>query len=150
MKTISNNKKAFHDYEISQRFSAGIVLTGDEIKSIRKGNISLKESFAHIRGGEVYLVNSYIAPYENAYSKKYEPRRSRKLLLQRGEINRIIGDISKKGLTLIPLKIFLNARGYAKIDIGLAKHKNQSNKKRQLREKDIKREAEREVKVRIG
>ena len=150
MNLTSKNKKAFHDYEIGQKFSAGIVLTGDEIKSIRLGNISLKESFAHVKEGEIFLVNCYIAPYENAFSKSCEPRRSRKLLLQKKEINKIIGDISKKGLTLIPIKIFLNSRGYAKIDLGLAKHKNKSNKKRQLREKDIKREAEREVKVKIG
>jgi SsrA-binding protein len=148
MKIITINKKALHDYEIYEKLEAGIVLTGDEVKSLRQGNVSLKEAFATIHEGEVTLLNAYIAPYSHAYLKdKDTSRRTRKLLLHKREINKLIGTISKKGLTLIPIKMYFK-RGHVKIEIGLAKHKKAHSKKRALREKDIKRETEREIKYR--
>ncbi|MBD3231825.1 SsrA-binding protein SmpB [Candidatus Dependentiae bacterium] len=149
MKVITVNRKAFHNYEIKEKFEAGIVLTGDEVKSLRQGNVSLTDAFAIIHEGELNLLNCYIAPYSHAYSKKENSRRTRKLLMHKREMNKLVGEISRKGLTLIPLKMYFNDRGYIKIELALAKHKKAASKKRELREKDIKREAQREVKYRI-
>ena len=145
MKIITTNKKAFHDYEIKDKFETGIVLTGDEVKAIRQKNISLNEAFATLHKGEVNLINCHIAAYYHAYSKEDKTRRTRKLLLHKREIHKLIGDISRKGLTLVPLKMYFNERGYIKVEIGLAKHKKAAGKKRELRDQDIKRQAEREV-----
>lgn len=148
MKIITTNKKAFHDYEIINTFEAGIVLAGDEVKSIRNKGISLTDSYATVYKGEITLLNCYIAPYSHAYSKGDTSRRTRKLLLHRKEINKLIGDISRKGLTLLPLKVYLNERGYVKIELGLAKHRKQFEKKEKLRERDIARETAREIRSR--
>ena len=149
MKLIAKNKRAFHDYEITYTVEAGIVLTGDEVKSLRKGDVSLADSFATVHDNEIMLINCYIAPYSHAYTKVDKTRRSRKLLLHRREIDKLIGDVSKKGLTLIPLKLYFSSKGLVKVEIGVAKSKKKTQKKRELRERDIKRQAEREVKVRI-
>ncbi|MBU1007905.1 SsrA-binding protein SmpB [Candidatus Dependentiae bacterium] len=149
MKIIAKNKRAFHDYEIKETVEAGIVLTGDEVKSLRQGNVSLTDAFATVHNGEINLLNCYIAPYSHAYEKEDKSRRSRKLLLHRKQINKLIGDISRKGLTLIPLKLFFSKRGFVKVELGIAKHKKKVDKKRELRERDIKRETEREMKVRV-
>ena len=150
MKIIATNKKAFFDYEILDTIEAGMVLIGDEVKSIRAKQVSLSESFATIYQGEVTLINCHIAPYSHAYSKDEQAsRRTRKLLLHKKEINRMIGDISRKGLTMIPLKIYFNAKGYIKIELGIAKHKKAHDKKKTLKERDIKRETMREIKQRI-
>ena len=150
MKIITTNKKAFFDYEILDTIEAGMVLIGDEVKSIRAKQVSLSESFATIYQGEVTLINCHIAPYSHAYSKDEQAsRRTRKLLLHKKEINRMIGDISRKGLTIIPLKIYFNAKGYIKIELGIAKHKKAHDKKKTLKERDIKRETMREIKQRI-
>lgn len=149
MKIIAKNKRAFHDYEIKETFEAGIVLTGDEVKSLRAGNITLVDSYATLYKGEIMLLNCYIAPYAHAYKKEDSSRRSRKLLLHRKEIEKLSGAISRKGLTIVPLKIYFTGRGFVKVELGLAKHKKKVDKKRELREKDIKREAAREIKVRI-
>jgi SsrA-binding protein len=147
MKIITQNKKAFFDYEILDRIEAGIVLSGDEVKSIRAGHISLLGSFAHIKDGELYLVNASITPYSKAYQKKdEEAARTRKLLIHRKELTRLIGDISKKGVTVIPLRVYLNERGLVKIDLGVCKHKKSVEKKQALKERDIKRETARELK----
>ena len=148
MKIITTNKKAFHDYEIISTLQAGIVLAGDEVKSIRNKGISLNDSYATVYKGEITLLNCYIAPYSHAYSKGDTSRRTRKLLLHRREINKLIGDISRKGLTLLPLKVYLNERGYVKIELGLAKHRKQFEKKEKLRERDIARETAREIRSR--
>lgn len=148
MKIITTNKKAFHDYEIISTLQAGIVLAGDEVKSIRNKGISLNDSYATVYKGEITLLNCYIAPYSHAYSKGDTSRRTRKLLLHRKEINKLIGDISRKGLTLLPLKVYLNERGYVKIELGLAKHRKQFEKKEKLRERDIARETAREIRSR--
>lgn len=149
MKIISINRKATHDYEIVDKFDAGIVLTGDEIKSIRRGSVSLADAFAVIKDGEVRLLNCYIPPYSHAYSKTDKSRRTRKLLLHRREISKLFGAVSKKGLTIIPLKMYLSNRGYAKVEIALAKHKKTISKKKELKEKDLAREASRELKERF-
>lgn len=149
MKLIATNKRAYRDYEILDTLEAGIVLTGNEVKSLRQKHVSLTDSFATMHEGQVQLLNCYIAPYSHSYEKKDTSRRSRKLLLHRREINKLIGDISRKGLTVVPLKIYFSERGYIKVLLGIAKHKKARDKKRELREKDIKRESAREAKVRI-
>ncbi len=149
MKIIAQNKKAFHDYEISDRFEAGIVLTGDEVKSLRAGRVSLVGAFATVKKGELYLNNCNITPYDKAFLKKEEDAtRARKLLVHRRELNKLVGDISKKGITIVPLKIYFNKRNIAKVDLGIGKHKKAASKKQALRERDIKRETERDVKGR--
>ena len=149
MKIITKNKKAYFNYEIKSTFEAGVVLTGDEVKSIRQNNISLGDAFATVHDGQINLINCYIAPYSHSFSKTEEAKRSRRLLLKKREINKLIGDISKKGLTLVPLKVYINARGYIKIELGLAKHKKAFDKKKQIRDRDLKREASREIKQQV-
>ena len=149
MKIITKNKKAFFDYEILQRLEAGIVLSGDEVKSLRQSNISLGDAFATFHDSELFLINAYIAPYKQAFSKKDKSRRSRKLLLHKKELNKLVGDISKKGLTIVPLKVYINKKGLIKIELGVAKHKKAHSKKRIIKERDIKREIARTVKIKI-
>jgi SsrA-binding protein len=147
MKIITQNKKAFFDYEISDRLEAGIVLTGDEVKSLREGHVSLIGSFATVHGGELFLINCNITPYERAYTKSDElASRSRKLLLHRRQLDRLIGDISKKGVTLVPLKLYFNDKNMIKIEIGIGKHKKAIGKKQAIKERDIDRQARREIK----
>ncbi len=145
MKLIVKNKKAYFNYEIFDTYEAGIVLTGGEVKSIRAGHISLDESFANIHQGEAFLVNCYISPYSHSHEKKDITRRSRKLLLHKREIDKIMGEISRKGYTLVPTKMYFS-RGNIKVELGLGKHKKAIGKKRELKERDIKRETEREIK----
>ncbi|PCI74141.1 SsrA-binding protein [Candidatus Dependentiae bacterium] len=146
MKIISKNRRAFFDYEILDKYEAGLILTGDEVKSIRKGQISLNDAFGNVRDGKIILMNCYIAPYRYAYEKGDEnTRRNRDLLLNKREINKIIGSISRKGLTLIPLSLYFNKRGYIKLEIGVGKHKKLINKKQQIKDRDIARETAREV-----
>lgn len=149
MKIIATNKRAYHDYEILETMEAGIVLKGDEVKSVRAKNVSINDAFATVHQGAVMLINCHIAPYSHAYKKEDLSRQSRKLLLHKKEINKLIGAISRKGLTLVPLKMYLNDRGYVKVELGLAKHKKAVDKKQQLKERDIKRETAREVKIRM-
>jgi SsrA-binding protein len=147
MKIITKNKKAFFDYEILDRLEAGIVLSGDEVKSIRSGHISLIGSFAHEREGEFYLVNAHITPYAQAYQKKDDDAaRSRKLLLHKKEIDQLLGKVSRQGITIVPLSVYLNNKGLVKVELGLAKHKKAAGKKAALKERDIKRETAREIK----
>lgn len=148
MKIFAQNKKAFHDYQVLDTIEAGIVLMGDEVKSIKLGQASLGGSYATFKDGELYLLNVNIAAYAQAYMKGAEPTRSRKLLLHRREIARIIGDMSRKGVTLIPLKLYASKKGLIKAEIGLCKHKNATDKKHTLKEKDIKRETERALRGR--
>lgn len=148
MKIIAVNKKGMHDYEVIETIEAGIALIGDEVKSIRAKQVSLQESYVTIHGGEAILLNCNITPYAHAYLKGIDPRRSRKLLLHKKEIMKLIGAISQKGLTIIPLKMYISGKGLIKIEIAISKHKKATDKKRELRERDIKREMEREVKTR--
>lgn len=149
MKIIANNKRAFFDYQILDTYEAGIVLSGDEVKSIRKNSANLSDAFAVPQGGEMVLLNCYIAPYANAYVKQDTTRRSRKLLLKKKEITKLLGDVSRKGLTIVPLKMYFSERGFVKVEIGIAKHKNLVNKKQAIKERDIDREASRAIKNRI-
>ena len=147
MKILAQNRKALFDYDITDKMEAGIVLTGDEVKSIKAGHVSLIGSFANIHRGELYLVNCRISPYSHATDKREEdPTKSRKLLVHKRELNRLIGAISRKGVTLVPLKVYLNERGLIKVELGLGKHKKAAGKKETIRERDIKRETERELK----
>ncbi|MEX0940343.1 MAG: SsrA-binding protein SmpB [Candidatus Babeliales bacterium] len=147
IKIIAQNKKAFHDYEILERLEAGIVLTGDEVKSIRKGHISLVGSYAVFHDRELMLLNCTIAPYEQAFQKRDDlSTRSRKLLMHRRELDQLAGGVAKKGITIVPLKMYLNEKGLIKIELGIAKHKKAADKRRELKERDIKKETAREIK----
>jgi SsrA-binding protein len=149
MKIIAQNRKAYHEYHVLENIEAGIVLTGDEVKSIRAGHISLVSSFAVVHQGELCLMNVSITPYSHAYHKEKDKdaaTRSRKLLLHKRELMRLIGDISRKGITIVPLKVYLNARGRVKVDLGICKHKKAEGKKEAIKERDIKRETARELK----
>lgn len=146
MKVIAQNKKAFHDYTILERLEVGIVLTGDEVKALRAGHVSLTGSFATVRDNELFLINCMISPYSHAYSKSDEhTRRSRKLLLHRRELRRLIGDISRKGVTIVPLKLYFNGKGKVKVELGIAKHKKAHGIKQELKERDIARQTRREL-----
>lgn len=146
MRVIAENKKATFNYEILERLEAGIALLGSEVKSIRGGRVSLKESFADIKDGEVYLINCHISPYEAANRFNHEPMRTRKLLLHRQEIKRLTGKIKEKGLTLIPTKIYLNDKGKVKVEIALARGKRAYEKKEAIKARDLERELRAEMK----
>ena len=146
MKIIAKNKKAFFNYEILGSYEAGISLLGSEVKSIREGKISLKESYAEIKGGEVFLVNCHISPYEAANIFNHEPTRERKLLLHRQEIKRLTGKIKEKGLTLIPTKVMINDKGKVKVEVCLARGKRIYQKREAIKEKDREREMRAELK----
>ncbi len=147
MKVVAQNKKAFHDYDVSDTLEVGIVLTGDEVKSLRASQVSLAGSFAHIKDAELYLVNAHITQYKQAYTKNEEAtKRSRKLLLHRRELMKLVGLVSQKGVTLVPLKIYFNARGKAKVELGMCKHKKAPSRKQELKERDISRQTRRELK----
>lgn len=147
MKIITQNKKAFHDYDILDKIEAGIVLTGDEVKSLRAGHVSLVGSFAVVHERELFLINCHISLYSKAFQKKEElATRRRKLLLHKRELSRLIGDISKKGVTVVPLRMYFTGRGLVKVELGIAKHKKAAGKKQMLKERDIKRQTEREIK----
>ncbi len=142
IKVIATNRKARHDYHIEDTIEAGLVLTGSEIKSIRAGQVSLRESYATVRNDEMWLVNAHIASYQQASYANHEPRRDRKLLLHRREINRLIGKLQEKGLTLIPLRIYLKD-SRAKVELGLARGKKLYDKRQTLRERDDRRQIDR-------
>lgn len=147
MKIIVQNKKALFDYDISYAVEAGVVLTGDEVKSLRAKRGSLNGSFATVKGNELFLLNCNIPTYSHAYMKDEDSvTRSRKLLLHRKELNKLIGDISQKGITVVPLKIYFNEKGRVKIELGVGKHRKAEGKKQLLKERDIKRETQRELK----
>ncbi len=143
MKIIESNKKAYFDYFLEETIEAGIVLVGSEVKSIKLGNCSLRDSFCHTSGGEIFLKNFYIAPYSKEMFKT-DSRRDRKLLLHRREINRLLGKSKQKGYTIVPTKIYFK-NNKVKVEIALAKGKHSYDKKAALKEKDIKREAERDI-----
>ncbi len=142
IKTIAQNKKARHDFFIEETYETGIVLSGTEVKSIRQGKINLKDSHAEIKHGEVFLLNMHISPYEQGNIFNRDPVRSRKLLLNRREINKLIGYIQQKGYSLIPLKVYLT-RGKVKIELAVAKGKKLYDKRDDMAKRDAKREIER-------
>jgi SsrA-binding protein len=139
-KLVATNKKAFHDYFILEKLEAGVSLLGTEVKSIREGRINLKDSYAHIRAGEAFLFNCHISPYTHGNRQNHEPTRTRKLLLQRKEIRKLIGKTQEKGLTLVPIRVYLK-RGLVKIELGLARGKKLYDKRETERRKESDREA---------
>lgn len=142
IKVVATNRRARHDYEIIDEFEAGLVLTGSEVKSLRAGKANLKDSFAYIRDGEVWLVGVYIAPYSFARLGGHDPERSRKLLLHRREIDRIAGSLAEKGLTLVPMRLYFKD-GKAKVQIGLGRGKRTIDKRADLKKREHEREMER-------
>lgn len=141
-KVITTNRKAFHDYTIFEKFVAGIVLTGTEIKSIRKNAINLKDSFCKIEDNEIFLYNCHISPYEQGNRYNHETERTRKLLLTKKEILKMHSKIKKDGYTIVPLEVFIT-KGFAKVEIGLAKGKKLHDKRDDIAKKDQKREMDR-------
>lgn len=146
-KLIANNKKAYHDYFIEDTYETGICLHGTEVKSLRMGKCSIKESFVRVEGAEVFIYNMHISPYEKGNIFNKDPLRIKKLLLHKGEINKIAGKMSEKGYTLVPTKVYFKG-SLVKVEIGLAKGKKLYDKRADIAKKDIRREAEREFKIR--
>ena len=144
---IANNKKAYHDYFIEETFEAGIALHGTEVKSLRMGKCSIKESFVRIENEEVYIYGMHISPYEKGNIFNRDPLRVKKLLQHKSEIRKMKGKIAEKGYTLVPLKVYFN-RSLVKVEIGLAKGKKLYDKRQDIAKKDQRREAERDFKVR--
>lgn len=144
-KLIAQNRKAKHDYTVVDTMEAGIVLQGTEIKSIRNGRINLKDGFARIRNGEAYLLNVHISPYEQGNIFNHDPLRTRKLLLHKKQIAKLIAETKNTGITIVPLKVYIR-NGYAKVLIGLAKGKKQYDKREDLKRKEINREISRTLK----
>jgi len=139
-KLFAANKKAYHDYFILEKLEAGIALQGTEVKSIREGRINLKDSYAIVKAGEIFLFNCHISPYSHGNRENHEPTRSRKLLLHRAEIRKLIGKSQEKGLTLVPLRVYLR-RGRIKLELGVARGKKLYDKRETERRKDADREA---------
>lgn len=147
-RTISTNKKAFHDYFIEERFEAGIELTGTEVKSLRENNASLRESFASIRKGEVWLHNVHISPYSHGNRSNVQSDRPRRLLLHKKEIRYLLGKLKEKGFTLVPLRMYFTTSNLAKVELGLARGKKLYDKRATIAERDAKRDAERALRDR--
>ncbi|AET70828.1 SsrA-binding protein [Desulfosporosinus orientis DSM 765] len=147
IKVVAENRKAFHDYFIEDRIEAGIILTGTEIKSIRNGRINLKDSYARIDDGEVWVHQMHISPYEQGNRFNHDPLRPRKLLMHRSEINKLVGKIQQQGLTLIPIKIYLK-KGMAKVELAVGQGKKNYDKRQALAEKEGKRDIERALRDR--
>ena len=147
VKLIANNKKAYHDYFIEDKYEAGISLAGTEVKSLRQGKCSIKESFIRIEKGEVFIYGMHISPYEKGNIFNKDPLRVKKLLLHKYEINKMAGKIAEKGYTLVPLQVYFRG-SLVKVEIGLAKGKKLYDKRQDIAKKDQKREAEKEFKIR--
>ena len=141
-KQVAQNKKAYHDYFIEETYEAGIVLQGTEIKSIRASRLNLKDAHARIQNGEVYLYNMHVSPYEQGNRYNHDPLRTRKLLLHKREISKLIGITKETGYTLVPLKVYLK-NGFAKVLLGVGKGKKQYDKREDLKKKEAKRDMER-------
>ena len=147
IKLIANNKKAYHDYFILDTYEAGIALHGTEVKSLRMGKCSIKESFIRIENGEVFIYGMHISPYEKGNIFNKDPLRVKKLLLHKSEINKMLGKVKEKGISVVPLKVYLKG-SLVKIEIGLARGKKLYDKRDDIAKKDQRREAERDFKVR--
>ena len=147
MKLVANNKKAYHDYFIDEKYEAGIELHGTEVKSMRMGKCSIKESFIRIEQGEVFVYGMHVSPYEKGNIFNKDPMRVKKLLMHRYEINKLAGKTAEKGFTLVPLQVYFK-EGKAKVEIGLARGKKLYDKRQKKKKKDQKREAEKEFKIR--
>ena len=147
MKLVANNKKAYHDYFVDEKIEAGLVLHGTEVKSLRMGKCSIKESFIRIENGEMFVYGMHISPYEKGNIFNKDPLRVKKLLLHKSEINKLTGKIKEKGFTIVPLQVYFKD-GKAKMEIGLCRGKKLYDKRADIAKKDIKREAEKEFKIR--
>jgi SsrA-binding protein len=141
-KAFAQNRKAHHDYFIEETYEAGLVLTGTEIKSIRKGSVNLRDAYARIENGEVWVHNMHVSPYEQGNRYNHDPLRSRKCLLHREEIRKLIGAVKEDGYTLVPTRVYAR-NGFAKIEIGLAKGKKLHDKREAMKEREAKRDIER-------
>lgn len=148
MKLVANNKKAYHDYFIEEKYEAGLVLHGTEVKSLRMGKCSIKEAFIRIENAEVFIYGMHISPYEKGNIFNKDPLRVRKLLLHKEQIRKLIGNSAEKGYTIVPLQVYFS-NGRAKIEIGLARGKKLYDKRQDIAKKDQKREAEKELKIRL-
>jgi SsrA-binding protein len=147
-KVVATNRKAYHDYFIEEKFEAGMVLKGTEVKSLRDRRVNLQDSYASVKEGEVFLHHCHISPYSHGNLMNHDPIRTRKLLLHRKEINKLLGKTQRKGLTLVPLRIYFSARGRAKVELGLAKGKKQHDRRASIKAREAGREVERAMKER--
>jgi SsrA-binding protein len=145
---VATNRRASHKYEFVERLEAGIELTGSEVKSLRDGKAQIGDAYAAIEAGEVWLRNAHIPPYAPASIENHDPERPRKLLLHRHEIERLIGRLQRKGLTLIPTRIYFKGPR-AKVELALARGKEQRDRRREIRDRDVRREVEREMRHRL-
>jgi len=140
------NRKAFHDYEIISKHEAGIVLLGTEVKAVREGRVNLKDSYIDVKSGEAILIGAHIGQYSNANLNNHEPERKRKLLLHRREIKKFLQKVMVKGVSIIPIRMYFNSKGILKIEIAIAKGKRSYDKKSAIKDRDIKREVDRDLK----
>ena len=148
-KVVATNRKARHDYHVEETLEAGLVLTGTEVKALREGRVNLRDSFARVERGEVFLYNVHISPYSHGNRWNHEPTRTRKLLLRKGEIRRLVGKVQQQGFTLVPLELYFNERGIAKVRIALARGKKLWDKRRDIAKREAEREIDRAVKERV-
>jgi SsrA-binding protein len=146
-KHVAENRKAFHDFHILETYEAGLALVGTEVKAIREGNVNLRDSFARVEAGEVWLYNVHINPYSHRGYADHEPTRRRKLLLRRAEIRKLIGRTVERGMTLVPTRLYFS-NGYVKVSIGLAKGKKTHDKRETIRRRDAERETRAAIKER--
>jgi len=143
--TVALNRKARHNYEITDTFEAGLVLTGTEIKSIRAGKANLSDAYARVEKGEAWLIGAHIAPFEQGNRYNHEPRRDRKLLLRRAEIDQLMGRAAAKGLTVVPLRMYITDKGRAKLELGLGRGKQLHDRRRDIADRQARRDLEREL-----
>jgi SsrA-binding protein len=146
-KPIAENRKARHDYDLLERYEAGLVLTGSEVKSLREGRVSLQQAYADVRDGEAWLVGAHIDLYDQAGVQNHEPERDRKLLLHRRELDSLYGKVREKGLTLVPLRLYFR-EGRVKLELALARGKEQRDKRRDIAKREAQRQIERAIKAR--
>jgi SsrA-binding protein len=144
-KTIALNRRARHEFTIDETFEAGIVLTGTEIKSIRAGKVNLSDAYARIERDEAWLIGAHIAPFEQANRYNHEPKRTRKLLLRRSEIDELLGRTKSKGQTIVPLRLYLTSKGRAKLELGLARGKQLHDRRRDIADRDARRDIDRQL-----
>src|SRR5436190_21937268 len=144
-RTVALNRRARHEYTIDEIFEAGLVLTGTEIKSVRARKVNLADAYARVERGEAWLIGAHIAPFEGGNRLNHEPKRTRKLLLHRSEIDELLGRAARKGQTIVPLRLYISNRGRAKVELGLARGKQLHDKRRDIAERDARREVAREL-----
>jgi SsrA-binding protein len=146
VKVLAENRKARHDYHIEERYEAGLSLLGSEVKSIREGRANLRDSFARVQGGEMFIENMHIAPYSHGGAFNHEVLRARKVLMHKEEIHRLGGKVAEKGYTLVPLSLYLNEKGKIKVELGLARGKAKADRRRDIMEREARRDMERMMK----